>query len=258
MKHMKAIIIDDETNSIGILKKLLHRYCPQVQVVAECSHAETGKQQILKLQPDLVFLDIAMPGKSGLDMLEEMDEMDEINFEIIFVTAYNEYAIQAFHYSATDYLIKPLDEQQLITAVQRVEKKMGGLRHQEDIAVLTHNLKHPCDTLHMKLCIPTIKGFQVIDVNDILFCEADKSYTIFHLYGGRKLCSAKPLVDYELLLTDPFFLRTHRSFLINLNYIKEYQRGDGGIVVMMNDAEIEISRRRKDVFLERVKALFRQ
>jgi two-component system, LytTR family, response regulator len=258
MKYMKAIIIDDETYSIGILKKLLDRYCPQVQVVAECSHAETGKQQILKLQPDLVFLDIAMPGKSGLDMLEEMDEMDEINFEIIFVTAYNEYAIRAFHYSATDYLIKPVDEEQLITAVQRVDKKLSGPRRQDDIAVLTHNLKHPGDTLHMKLCIPTIKGFQVIGVNDILYCEADKSYTIFHLSGGHKICSAKPLVDYELLLTDSFFLRTHRSFLINLNYVKEYQRGDGGIVVMTDDTEIEISRRRKDIFLEKVKTLFRQ
>lgn len=249
---MKAIIIDDELHSIGILKQLLSLYCPQVKLVAECNNAETGAVQIQQLQPDLVFLDIAMPRKSGLEMLEEMDE---INFEIIFITAYNEYAIQAFHYSATDYLIKPIDEQKMVTAVQKAEKRIAG--RQQQIHTLTHNLKHQADIQRMKLCIPTIKGFQVVEINDILYCEADKNYTVFHLADKKSVCSSRTMMEYELLLTGSSFMRVHRSYLINLNHIKEYQRGDGGIVVMKDDMEIEISRRKKDMFLEKVREFFR-
>jgi two-component system LytT family response regulator len=251
---MKAIIIDDEPHSIGILKQLLSLYCPRVKLIAECSNAETGAAAIQELQPELVFLDIAMPRKSGIEMLEEMEE---INFEIIFVTAYNEYAIKAFHYSATDYLIKPIEEQQLVLAVQKAEKRIAGRQHQEQVHALTHNLKHPADMQRMKLCIPTIKGFQVVEINDILYCEADKNYTVFHMADKKNVCSSRTMLEYELLLSDSFFMRVHRSYLINLNHIREYQRGDGGIVVMKDGMEIEISRRKKEPFLEKVKAFFR-
>jgi two-component system LytT family response regulator len=251
---MNAILVDDEPDGIRALKKMLELHCPQVKVVATSSNAIMAKQQIVEVQPDVVFLDIQMPGKSGLELLTEVPAK---NFEVIFVTAHNEYMLQALQFSAADYLLKPVDEDRLIEAVQRVEKRLEAGKREDRTEALLHNLNKTGNPAEMRLCLPTLKGFIVLKLEDIIFCEAERSYTIFHLEGKRKVTVAKTLLEYDTLLQDTTFLRIHKSFLINLHHVIEYQRGDGGRVIMSNNAEIEVSRRKKDQFLLKIKEVFK-
>ena len=250
---MKAILVDDEPDGIRTLKKMLETYCPGVEVAATCSNAITAKQELANIRPDVVFLDIQMPGKSGLDLLTEIPEKD---FEVIFVTAHNEYMLQALQYSAADYLLKPVDEDRLIEAVQRVEKKMQ-VERKEWTETLMHNLSKTGNPNEMRLCLPTLKGFIVVKLDDIIYCEAERSYTIFHLDGKRTVTVSKSLIEYDNLLQDTQFIRIHKSFLINLHHVKEYQRGEGGMVIMTDNAEIEVSRRKKEFFMNRMKELYK-
>jgi two-component system LytT family response regulator len=251
---MKAILVDDEPDGIGTLQKMLSRYCPQVQVMATCSNATTARQQIEALKPDVVFLDIQMPGKTGLELLTEISPKD---FEVVFVTAYNEYILQALQYSAADYLLKPVDEDRLIEAVQRVEQRMKEGKKEERDDVLMHNLGNAGKPAEMRLVLPTLKGFLILKLEEIIYCEAERSYTIFHLEKSKTVTVSKPLLDYDSLLQDTSFFRVHKSFLINLHHVREYQRGEGGVVIMSDGAEIEVSRRKKDIFLTKIKELFK-
>ena len=251
---MQAIIVDDEQDGIRTLQKMLELHCPGVQVVATCSSAAAAKQKIIQFAPDLVFLDIQMPGKSGLELLTELDVKE---FEVIFVTAHNEYMLQALQFSAADYLLKPVDEDRLIEAVQRVEKRLETGKREEHTRALMHNLGKAGNPSEMRLCLPTLKGFIILKLDEIIYCEAERSYTIFHLDGKPSLTVSKPLLEYDQILQDTSFFRIHKSFLINMNHVKEYQRGEGGLVIMSNDAEIEVSRRKKDLFLMKIKEAFR-
>ncbi|HET9747640.1 MAG TPA: response regulator [Chitinophagaceae bacterium] len=250
---MKAIIVDDEPDGIRTLKKMLESHCPNVDVTATCSNAIIAKQQLEETKPDVVFLDIQMPGKSGLELLTELPNKD---FEVIFVTAHNEYMLQALQYSAADYLLKPVDEDRLIEAVQRAEKRMQPGR-KEWTETLMHNLAKTGNPAEMRLCLPTLKGFIVVKLDDIIYCEAERSYTIFHLDSKRTVTVSKSLIEYDNLLQDTQFLRIHKSFLVNLHHVKEYQRGEGGTVIMSDNAEIEVSRRKKEFFLGRMKELYK-
>ncbi|MBE7173928.1 MAG: response regulator [Williamsia sp.] len=251
---MKAILVDDETDGIRTLQKMLALHCPQVEVVATCANALVAKQQILAEHPDVVFLDIQMPGKTGLELLKELYPRD---FEVVFVTAYNEYVLQALRFSAADYLLKPVDEDRLVEAVLRVEKRMEEGRKEEQSATLLHNLEKTGKPSEMRLCLPTFKGFIIVKLEEIVYCEAERSYTVFHLDNGKTITVSKPLLDYDGLLKDTPFLRVHKSFMVNLLHVREYQRGEGGFIIMSNGAEIEVSRRKKDVFLSKVKEVFR-
>ncbi|HKH61949.1 MAG TPA: LytTR family DNA-binding domain-containing protein [Flavitalea sp.] len=251
---MKAILVDDEPDGIRTLQKLLELHCPEVQVTATCSNALTAKQHILQTDPDVVFLDIQMPGESGLDLLTELAAKE---FEVIFVTAHNEYMLQALQYSAADYLLKPVDEDRLIEAVQRVKTRLEAGKKADHRSALLHNLTKTGSPSEMRLCLPTLKGFIVLKLEDIIYCEAERSYTVFHLEGNRTVTVSKPLLEYDQILTDTSFLRIHKSFLINLHHVKEYYRGEGGTVIMTNNAEIEVSRRKKDQFLMKIKEVFR-
>lgn len=250
---MKAILVDDEPDGIRALKKMLESHCPNVEVAATCSNAASAKQELERIRPDVVFLDIQMPGKSGLDLLTEMPEKD---FEVIFVTAHNEYILQALQYSAADYLLKPVDEDRLIEAVQRVETRLQAEK-KDWTETLMHNLNKAGSPSEMRLCLPTLKGFIVVKLDDIIYCEAERSYTIFHLEGKKTVTVSKSLIEYDNLLQETQFFRIHKSFLVNLNHIKEYQRGEGGLVIMTNNAEIEVSRRKKEFFLNRMKVLYK-
>lgn len=254
MIYMKAILIDDEPDGIRTLEKMLTRHCPQVEIAGTCSNATTAKQMIEQVKPDVVFLDIQMPGKSGLDLLTELSPKD---FEVIFVTAYNEYMLQALQYSAADYLLKPVDEDRLIEAVDRVQNRLADGKKEDRDSVLMHNLVSAGNPSEMRLCLPTLKGFIILKLEEIIFCEAERSYTVFHLDKGKTVTVSKPLLEYDNLLKDTSFLRVHKSFLINLLHVREYQRGEGGIVVMSNGAELEVSRRKKEVFLAKVKEVFK-
>lgn len=251
---MKAILIDDEVDGLRTLQKMLEKHCPQVKVAGTATNASGGKQQIDQLKPDLVFLDIQMPGKTGLELLSDLDSRD---FEVIFVTAFNEYVLQALQFSAVDYLLKPVDEDRLVEAVARAEKRIGEEKKGEQSDTLLHNLEKAGSPAEMRLCLPTLKGFIIVKLSEIIYCEAERSYTIFHLEGGKNLLVSKALIEYEVLLKDTTFFRVHKSFLINLLHVREYQRGEGGMVIMSDKAEIEISRRKKEAFLDQVKRVFK-
>jgi two-component system LytT family response regulator len=250
---MKTILVDDEPDGIRTLKKLLELNCPEIEIAATCSSAMMAKQKLEELRPDLVFLDIRMPGKSGLEMLTELTVR---NFEVIFVTAHNEYMLQALQFSAVDYLMKPVDEDRLVEAVDRVRKRLGLERNTDQADTLIHNIHKAGHPLEMRLCLPTQKGFTIVKLEEIVYCEAKRSYTAFHFVGNKSILVSKPLFDYDRLLTN-IFLRVHKSFLINILHVKEYQRGEGGTIIMSDGAEIEVSRRKKDQFLSTMKTYFK-
>jgi two-component system, LytTR family, response regulator len=251
---MKAILVDDEPDGIRTLKKLLECNCPEVEVVATCFDAASAQRKLETIQPDVIFLDIQMPVKSGLDMLAELSIK---NFEVIFVTAHDEYMLQALQFSAVDYLMKPVDEDRLVEAVQRVKKRLKHEIVPANAETLLHNLNKAGSPLEMRLCLPTQKGFTIVKLEEIVYCEAQRSYTLFRLVNNKIIMISKPLFDYDRLLTDTFFLRVHKSFLINLLHVKEYTRGEGGTVIMSNGMEIEVSRRKKEQFLVKVKEYFK-
>jgi two-component system, LytTR family, response regulator len=251
---IRTILVDDEPRGLNTLNKLLYEYCSDLKVVAECSDADLAKEKIELLEPQLVFLDISLPGKTSFDMLTELDA---INFEIIFVTAHNEYTLQAFHYSAVDYLMKPIDEDLLVDAVRRAVKRIEVKSINNNVTALLHNLQRSQVPHEMKLCISSIKGFQVVDVKNILFCEASGSYTNFYFTDKNLICSAKAIHEYEELLADAGFIRIHKSYLVNLLHVKEYIRGEGGSVILSNNQEVEVSRRKKDMLMARMKKYYK-
>ena len=251
---MRAMIVDDEFDGVSILHRMLALNCKQVNVVGTCVNALEAKQVAEQLQPDLIFLDVQMPGKNGFELLSEMDAR---NFEVIFVTAHNQYMLQALQFSAADYLLKPVDEDRLIEAMQRVEKRLMEKGDDRNIDTLLYNLQRTGYPNEMKLCIPTLKGFVVLKLDDIIVCEAEKNYTIIHLRDKKPLIVSRPLMEYERILEGTSFLRVHKTWLINLQHVNEYHRGEGGVVIMSNGAEVEISRRKKEQFLARIRGVFR-
>lgn len=251
---MKAILVDDELDGVRTLQKMLSLHCPQVEVMTTCANAVDAKKAIAVTEPDVVFLDIQLPGKTGLEILMEIGQRA---FEVVFVTAYNEYVLQALQYSAADYLLKPVDEDRLVEAVRRVEQKLATGRREERDQALLHNLGNAGNPSQMRLCLPTLKGFIVLKLEDIVYCEAERSYTIFHLENKKTITVSRPLIDYDALLKDTTFLRIHKSFLINLLHVKEYVRGEGGSVILSDGTEIEVSRRKKDFFISRMKTFYK-
>ena len=252
---IRTVLIDDETRLLSSLQTMLKRNCPQLDVVAVCRSADEALIKIKETNPELVFLDIAMPGKDGFELLSEIGD---IHFRIIFVSAHDEYSLRAFKFSTVDYLLKPVNEDELVAAVKKAEQTIlqeHTLRR--SIEALIHNLKPQTSTQEKKLCLATLAGFHVVSLSDIVYCEAEGPYTNFYLLDDKKICVSRPLADYELLLSDDDFLRVHKSFLINLHHTREYRRGEGGVVILSNDVEIYVSRRKKDTFLEKIKNVFK-
>lgn len=251
---IRAVLIDDEQRGINALQKLLEVHCPDVSIVATCNEADRATDVLRSTQPDLVFLDIAMPEKTGFELLKEFGPVD---FETIFVTAHNQFALQAFHFSAIDYLLKPVDSDLLKDAVQRVHSRLEHKTSNRNLETLIFNTQQNRMLPEMKLCIPSLKGFQVINIRDIIYCEAASNYTNFHLSDRSTICASKSIQDYEELLEDAGLLRVHKSFLVNIAHIKEYVRGEGGTVVLTNNFEVEVSRRRKEYFIGKMKEYFK-
>jgi len=254
MNKIKTLLVDDEPRGLTSLQKLLEMNCEEAEVIGLCSNAAEANEKITQLHPDLVFLDIAMPGTNGFELLSNIPE---INFEIIFVTAHNNYMTQAFHFSAVDYLLKPVEDDLLVEAVKRAGKKIEEKNGGKHIETFLHNLREKNDPRKMKLCIPSLKGFQVIEINDIIYCEASSNYTNFHFTNRPVICASKPIHEYEELLQDCNFIRTHKSFLVNLEHVKEYVRGEGGSVILSNNTEVEVSRRKKDLLMTRMKEYYK-
>ena len=244
---LRAIIIDDELRSCQTLEKLIVDFCGNVEVLALCQTVNAGIEAISRNKPDLVFLDVNMKGESGFDLLSKIQPID---FEIIFATAYSEYSIKAFKFSAIDFLLKPIDIDDLKRAIEKVEQRKNS-----DIAVrieqLITNLK-PTSPKQYKLAIPSSDGLVFVKISDIIYCEASGNYTIFFIADGRKYLVGRTLKEYEDMLTDQDFFRIHNSHLINLNAIKKYIRGEGGQVIMLNDATLDVSKRKKEPFLKKI------
>lgn len=251
---IKTIIVDDEKMSRLTLRKLLEMYCPSVEIIAEAENATEATVLARELKPDLIFLDVAMPGKNGIDFLKEQEE---INFEVIFVTAHDKYVLQAIRFAAVDYLQKPVEEKLLVTAVSNAAKRIQQKSTSQHIETFLHNMKHQTGQQPLQLCIPSVKGFQVVELSDIIYCEAGNTYTNIHFKDEKKILASRPLMDYEMMLQDSLFFRTHKSFLINMKHIKEYQKGEGGFVTMSNGKQLEVSRRKKETFLIKMKEVFK-
>jgi two-component system LytT family response regulator len=242
---IKAVIVEDETKSRELLQSLVTKYCSNVQVVATASNVKEGEETIRKHSPDLIFLDISMPDGTGFDLLEHISP---VKADIIFTTATDKYAIKAIKYSALDYLLKPIDAEELKNSVSKLEEKKSKANTVENLAHLLQNLKQGNDS-YQKITLPTSTSYEIVFVKDIIRCEADGSYTTFHLTGKRKLMASASLKHYEDLLPPNEFMRVHHHHLINLNHVVRYLKMDGGYAVMSDGSQIEISRRKKDEFL---------
>jgi len=246
---LKAIIIDDEEGARFTLSTLLEEYCPSVSIIAQCSNVPEGVLAINKHTPDIVFLDIEMPEYNGFELVEFFKIVD---FEIIFVTAYSQYAIRAFEVSAVDYLLKPVEIEQLQAAVDKASQKrtQANIMQRLDLMKSTYN----GDEIK-KIALPMSDGLMFVDVAEIILFEADRAYTHVFLKNGSKITVSKPMRTFEDILENRNFIyRPHRSHLININYIKKYVRGDG-MIFMDNGVALPVSRERKQEFEALLKEL---
>ena len=244
---LKSIIVDDEMKSRESLKKIILTFCEGVDVLATCQNVNEAHQAITNLKPDLVFLDVQMQGETGFDLLALFPKID---FDVIFTTAHSEYAIKAIKFSAIDYLLKPIDVAELQASLEKAQSKQNG-NILERMKQLLQNVKSQSPE-HYKLALPTAEGLTFIKVEEILYLKASGNYTEIFMREGQKHLVSRHLKLYDDLLTDQNFFRIHHSSLINLNYIKNYVRGDGGYVVMTDNASLDVSRRKKEDFLEKI------
>lgn len=243
---IRAIIIDDEADAREGLKLTLEKFCPEVEILQLCATPDEGIDSIKKLKPELVFLDVQMPHKSGFNLLEELGEF---NFEVIFVTAHDRYAIKAIKFSALDYLLKPLDIDELQKAVLKAMDRLREKSSKSSYESLFNNIKFNNNSIE-KLAIPSFDGIIFEPVSDIIFCEADRNYTNLMMTDRRKIVVSKNLKDFENMLGDSGFFRIHHTFLINMKHVKKYVRGEGGYVILEGGHHIDVSRRKKEAFLQ--------
>ncbi len=242
---INAVIIDDEPGNIRVLKELLQEYCWDVAILGEAGQADDAYSLIQEVHPELVFLDVEMPYGNGFDLL---DKLMPVDFEVIFVTAFNDYTLKAFRYSALDYLLKPVNLKELRIAVQKAGERLQLKRSNLQLNNLLTNMRQPVPSA-IKLAIPGVESISFIQFDDIIRIEADGGYSRFHLKDGQKVMSSKNIKEYEDILPVSLFNRVHNSHIVNLNCIKKYHRGRGGHVEMEDGQMIEVASRRKDKFL---------
>jgi len=246
---IKAVIIDDEQGARNYLSKLIAEFCSNVEVVATAESADEGMKVINELKPELIFLDINMPYKSGFELLEQMEE---INFEVVFTTAHNEYAIKAIKFSALDYLLKPIDVSELQAAIERAKDKIMNKAFSGDkLKVFLSNLRNANNT-NAQVSLPTMDGYIFMKINDIVRCEANGAYSDVHLTNGDKMIISKNLKEMDKMLSSNSFFRTHKSHLVNLNHVRRYYKGKGGTVLLSDGSSVEVSVRKKESFLQYV------
>ena len=244
--RINSIIIDDEPNNIENIQSILQRLYPEINVVATATDAEYGIAAIDKLQPDLVFLDIQMPGRSGFDLLRAFSQ---INFEIIFITAYDHYGIQAIKFSALDYLLKPIDIEEFKSAIQKAKDKIASRQKNHSIENLLEYIKRGQNE-PPKMALPTLEEIRYVPVTEIVHCQASNNYTIFHLENGEQILVCKTLKEFAQLLQTHRFIRTHQSHLVNTSFVKSYLKEDGGTLLLKDQTKIPISRQNRETVKE--------
>lgn len=241
---LRVVIVEDEPHSMMSLENLLRDYCPDAEVVGRADNVADGVREIRVNKPDLLFLDIEMPGGNGFEVLEQAGELA---FDVIFTTAFEHYALKAIKFSALDYLLKPIDVDELKDAVQKVMQKKVRATENRKLFTLLQNLGRSKGD--QTIALATSGGLEFIRVSDIYYCQAEGSYTYFHLKKNGKLLVSKHLKEYENLLADYGFYRVHNSFLVNLSEVARYVKGEGGYLVMNNGDTVGLSGRRKEAFI---------
>ena len=245
---IKAIIIDDVEKARSALKSDIKTYCPTVQVIGEADGVETGLQLIKNTSPDVIFLDIRMSDGSGFDLIAKLRQQGSIPFQIIFTTAYDEYAIKAFKFSAIDYLLKPVDHEDLIQAVQKIKTTDVQSSLKENMELLLESMKS-IKTSNKRIALNSIDKIQVVNVDDIIQCESQKNYTLFYLTNKKQVLVTRTLKEFEDMLEGDNFLRVHHSHLINVKHLKEYVKTDGGYAMMSDGSQVPVSVRKKEHLL---------
>lgn len=242
----RAVIIEDEPEAKYMLQALIEKYCPEVQIIGEASNVKEGVALIERLLPELVFLDIEMPGERGIHLFQYFDKID---FEVIFTTAYDQYAINAIRLSALDYLLKPIGLEELRGAIERFQEKQNNKQLYRS---LYQQLSKPSETVPKRIALPSKNSFLFLDVDEIMYCQADGSYTNFITNEGKKHVVAKPMKDYADLLEELGFIRVHRSAIINLEYVEELIRTRPQSVVMSDGTQITIAQSRKEYLMNKL------
>ena len=245
---LSAIIIDDETSSRNSLKQKLANHCPEITIIGECENGEEGINDIEEKKPDIIFLDIKMPQINGFTMLQQLGNK---NFEVVFITAYDHYAIRAIKFSALDYLVKPVEVADLKVAVEKAIQKRKIAAGNQRLEILLQNLQDDRKELQ-RIAIPSLEGLQFVETGKIIYLEASSNYTCFYLTDNIKITVAKTLKDFEELLPASLFIRIHHSYIINKNMIEKYINGKGGQVIMKNGVALEVARRKKDEFMKAI------
>lgn len=244
-----AIIIDDEKNAREFLNKLINRYFEKtIFVLQKCDSVKTGVDAIKHHNPDIVFLDIQMPEENGFELFKYFDN---INFEIIFTTAYKDYAIDAIRHSALDYLLKPINYIDLVSSIKRFETQRDTFNRQEKISMLLENLSSDNNSFN-KIALPTQSGYELLKLNSILYCQSDNNYCKVICVDGKEFLLSKTLKYVEELLASKLFLRIHKSFLVNLNYIKKFDKIDDLKVTLTSGVQLPVSIRKKEHFLNAI------
>lgn len=245
---LKAILVDDEDSSLSSLREKLLRHCPEVSIIAACDSAQAAIGRIDELEPDIVFLDIEMPVMNGFLMLQQLSFKD---FELIFTTAYDHYAIKAIRFSALDYLMKPIEIEELKMAVSRAADKKTQKKPAQQLELLLEHVL-PKKAVTQRIAIPTSEGLQFLRLNEIIYLEANVNYTFFYVANGQKYIVSRTLKDFEEMLPVDTFVRIHNSYIINKDFAEKYIRGDGGQVVLTNGAILDVAKRKKAEFLKAI------
>ncbi|MBL7138475.1 MAG: response regulator transcription factor [Bacteroidales bacterium] len=243
---IRTVLVDDDRTSMLTLESLLKKFFPAIQIVGKAENVAQAVNEINKTDPDLMFLDISLPDGEGFDVIEQTPDK---KYEVIFITAYDQYAVKAFEFSALHYLVKPVTPDGLKDAIGRFKEIKADEYLDDKITVLKESLKSKVE----KIIIPSSEGLNVVRLSDIMRLEADDVYTYFYLTDGQRLMASRPLNNYERILDDLPFSRIHAKHLVNLIYIKRYIKGKGGSVIMEDDSEVEVSVRKKPDFLAKLK-----
>ena len=244
----KVVIVEDEKHSLEALRNILGEFFPSVTVVGTASSVVDAVKVINQHQPDIVFLDIELTPGTGFDVVSQTRNM---RYAVIFTTAYEQYAIQAIRFSSVDYLLKPVDLEELSSAIEKAIGQINDRLRQQQIDVLLSNLSTE-NNLHRKICLASQEGLEFFNVSDIMYCQANGAYTEFTTNANRKIMVSKNIKEYENMLPEQFFLRVHNRHLINLTEVKKYIRADGGSIIMNNGDTVYLSPRKKDEFLSRM------
>jgi two-component system, LytTR family, response regulator len=245
----KSILIDDEQECLDVLEMELNVYCPEVQVMAKCLSGETGIENIKNLRPELVFLDISMPSMSGFEMLSRLDKYD---FDVVFVTAFDSFALTAFEFCAIDYLLKPVSADKLIRAIERFNEKHKKTVNLQNLEMLLANMRGNYGT-RKNIAVPTLEGLEFVATDDILYAEADGAYAWIYLSNKEKIIISRTLKDLEGLLKADNFARVHQSHIVNFKHVKRYIKGEGGTLVLNNGQQLQVSRANKVKLMNLVK-----